>query len=217
MTAEDHGLMEPRLSPKIDVVVLAGGRSVRMGSDKAMLPDVSGACSSLLDRAVGIARQIAAILERSDCVVYVSGAYGSYQCIADLIPGAGPLSGIHAGLTEFLQQSHSDPHYLLFIPVDMPALEASTLLTLINNARGASAVRFRNYELPALIRVTKDNLELLNSLLHRDPALKRGPALRDFFNAAGAFSVEDGSLPEFEFINVNTLSEFARWRAGAHI
>jgi len=76
------------------VVILAGGKSRRMGRDKLSLP-LDG--KTLLESAVSKFR---AVFEN----VYISVSDGSKypeidaQKIADIFPGAGPLSGLHAAL-----------------------------------------------------------------------------------------------------------------------
>jgi len=75
----------------ISVFVLAGGRSSRMGSDKALLTYGS---HTLLERALRIA---------SECgKIYIVGARDRYanfgETIEDIYPGCGPLGGIHAAL-----------------------------------------------------------------------------------------------------------------------
>lgn len=78
---------------QFSVVVLAGGQSRRMGQDKADLSwehgDILG---SLLAR----------LLPLSDDVLVVSNTLRKIPKLArqvvDIIPGKGPLSGIHAGL-----------------------------------------------------------------------------------------------------------------------
>ena len=77
------------------VVILAGGKSRRMGNDKLILP-IDG--TTLLESAVNRFKE-----EFTD--VYLSlaeeGKYPDVTVprIVDVMPGAGPLSGLHAALT----------------------------------------------------------------------------------------------------------------------
>ncbi len=75
-------------------VILAGGKSRRMGRDKLLLP-LSG--ERLLDRAV---RRYGELFPR--VLVSVSGPERYPELgdarVFDLFPGAGPLAGLHAGL-----------------------------------------------------------------------------------------------------------------------
>ena len=100
-------------------IILAGGRSSRRGTDKAKLRIGE---KTLLELMVEKVRRLG-IVE-----VVVSGCS---ECPAgtryapDLIPGRGPLSGIHAGLKRIRNRSG------LVLPVDMPLIPEETLLLLI--------------------------------------------------------------------------------------
>ena len=90
--------------------VLAGGKSSRLGQDKALL---TLAGKTMLEHAVEKLRQV--------CMdVRVLGSNPAYAAFApvveDLHPGCGPLGGMEAGLTE------SAFEWNLFMPVDMPFL-----------------------------------------------------------------------------------------------
>lgn len=95
-------------------LILAGGRSKRMGEDKARLPL---AHSDLL------AWQVARLSASCDRIV-VSGEYPEYDVVPDILPGLGPLAGLHAATQRF-------PNAALWaLPVDMPGLHPERLLAL---------------------------------------------------------------------------------------
>ena len=96
-------------------VVLAGGRSRRMGRDKALLE--YGASTLLQHQAATLAQ----VCRR----VVVSGEYAGYDCVRDIRPGLGPLSGMHAAARRFTTNA------LLFLPVDMPAMTVQHLQELL--------------------------------------------------------------------------------------
>jgi molybdenum cofactor guanylyltransferase len=110
--------------------VLAGGRSTRMGQDKALL---SLAGRSLLDLALdklGVlplagAPRIAAA--RSDLSAHA-------EVITDLHPGCGPLSGIEAGLAASARPRN------VFLPVDLPLLPPHFLLWMLQRAEITGAL-----------------------------------------------------------------------------
>ena len=96
-------------------VVLAGGRSSRMGQDKARLPWQG---QPLLQHMVGLLQAAGA------AQVVVSGDYPEAGGIADGTPGLGPLGGI-ASVARTLPDGP-----LLLVPVDMPRLSAGLLAAL---------------------------------------------------------------------------------------
>jgi len=110
--------------------VLAGGRSTRMGQDKALL---QVADRSLIDMALGKLRALP--LAAAPRIAGGSLALQSHaQVIADLHPGCGPLSGIEAALAA------SSQLFNVFVPVDTPLLPAQFLVWLLRRARITGAL-----------------------------------------------------------------------------
>ncbi len=116
-TGEDVDLRDPApISRHLAGVVLCGGRSRRMGVDKATI-EIDG--STLLDRAISRLR------EACDPVLVAPGdvqlGAGEHEIVEDAVPGAGPL----AALVTALRRS---PHPLIaVVAVDMPWLDPALL------------------------------------------------------------------------------------------
>jgi molybdopterin-guanine dinucleotide biosynthesis protein A len=114
----------------IDVTafILAGGKSTRMGSDKAFLNWDS---SNLLARAMETARSVTPDLK----IVGSREKFASFApVVEDIFPGCGPLAGIHAAL----MGSSADLN--LMLGVDMPFVTGEFLQYLIGQARNAGNV-----------------------------------------------------------------------------
>src|SRR5688572_2528686 len=92
------------------VIILAGGKSSRMGRDKAAI-ELNG--RRLIDIALEAARSYA------DSVVVVGGAPTLPESIPDLFPGEGPLGGLITGLR------HLGPGVHLAFACDMPFMNRS--------------------------------------------------------------------------------------------
>ncbi len=120
---------------KIAGVVLAGGKSSRMGQSKALL-EYKGA--PLLDHMIGVLNKVG-LPE-----VYVSGEFEGYRCIADSAPHEGPARAI-CDVLSVLKAYDA----VLFIPVDMPFLTLKILENLLAQKEGAY---FENYPLPVFIK-----------------------------------------------------------------
>ncbi len=132
----------------VATVILAGGKSRRMGTDKALLPCRG---TTLLDIALQTAVQ-------TGFPVYVSTAPDrSYDLpsgisrIPDRYAGIGPLGGIASCLEQIPSET------LIFIPVDMPLLQAELLrkmVEMIPASASALAVQTgrRIYPLPLVLR-----------------------------------------------------------------
>ena len=108
--------------------VLAGGKSTRMGREKATL-ELGG--RTLLERALELASAVAA----EALIVGPRAEFELYgRVVEDVYPGQGPLGGIHAALWA------SPTELNLILAVDTPFLEARFLEYLVEQARESGAV-----------------------------------------------------------------------------
>jgi len=106
----------------ITAFVLAGGRSSRMGHDKAFL-QLNG--RTLLEHALDTARSVAATVR----IVGQRAKFGSYgDVVEDQFTQRGPLAGIHAAL----RSSETDLN--LILAVDTPFVQPCALQYLIDAA-----------------------------------------------------------------------------------
>lgn len=107
-------------------VVLAGGKSSRMGRNKALL-EYDG--KTLLEHMTALLRKAGA------ADVFVSGCYEGYDCIPDLQEYAGPA----VALRDVLQNLAARKKYkgVLCVPVDMPLLSVEALRHLCGVKDGA--------------------------------------------------------------------------------
>ena len=107
-------------------VILAGGNSRRMGRDKLSLA-VSG--STLLESAIDRFKEKFELvcLSVSDLSKYPEV---SIPKIADIIPSAGPLSGLHAALSSLTTEG------VFLIAADLPFADADAALKIIELAAG---------------------------------------------------------------------------------
>jgi molybdenum cofactor guanylyltransferase len=110
----------------VTAFILAGGRSSRMGTDKALLPFGE---QTLLERALCTASAVAA-------TVFIAGArerYARYgHVIEDVFPDCGPLGGIHAALDGTRTELN------LMLSVDTPLMGPKFLMWLLEQARASS-------------------------------------------------------------------------------
>ena len=141
-------------------LVLAGGRSSRMGENKA----------HLIWDGIPLYQHMMALLDQAGVSrIMVSGeGYGSHS-VPDELPGRGPLSGIHAALSEL-----DDGEQLLVVPVDMPLLPVEALMTLADQQQPCC---FEGYTLPMLLPVTpllrQWVIECINTQDHRNYSIWR--------------------------------------------
>jgi molybdopterin-guanine dinucleotide biosynthesis protein A len=119
-------------------LVLAGGRSTRMGRDKASLP-YGG--RPQLERAVELlAPHVQRVFVSVRSEQWDDPQRAAYDRIADLKPDLGPLGGIHAALA-----THPG-HGWLVLACDLPFLGEPTLQHLIvHRAPGRLATAYRSH------------------------------------------------------------------------
>jgi molybdopterin-guanine dinucleotide biosynthesis protein A len=115
-------------SGPVNAFILAGGKSMRMGRDKATLPFggqllIARAIESL--RALHLNPRICG--SRSDLANFA-------PITPDHFPGCGPLAGIEAAL------SSTDAELNLFLPVDLPDLPLPFVEWMMARAENAGAV-----------------------------------------------------------------------------
>jgi molybdenum cofactor guanylyltransferase len=107
--------------------ILVGGKSFRMGRDKAFV-EFGG--QTLLGRALAVVGGLCdQVMIAGDPVVFAK--YGS--AVADVFPGCGPLAGIHAALVA------SPAELNLMLAVDMPFVSGELLRFLFAAAEGSDA------------------------------------------------------------------------------
>jgi molybdopterin-guanine dinucleotide biosynthesis protein A len=117
--------MEQPPAADVTVAILAGGKSTRMGRDKAFV-EFEG--RTLLARSLDLARAISLHVR----IIGSGDKFAPFApVVEDEFPNCGPLGGIHAAL----RASHTD--LTLILAVDMPFIPRLLLQHLIAQALGA--------------------------------------------------------------------------------
>ena len=180
-------------------IVLAGGQSSRLGTDK---PFVNANGQPLIE-------QIVAKLARlSDDVIIVANSLEKYnhleaRLVGDVYPGKGALGGIYSGL-----RAAANTHSLV-VACDMPFLDLNLLRYMILLASGHDVVipRIRGLLEPLHAVYSKSCLGPIDRLLARG-----GLKIIDFFSEVRVRYVEEDEVDIFDpqhlsFFNVNTPSD----------
>ena len=183
----------------ISAVLLAGGRSSRMGRDKASLPFRG---STLLEWQADKLRRLGVRdLMLSGCRRDLPGT----RLIPDELPGRGPLSGMHAC---FQRAVH--PHCLV-LSVDAPLVPARALLALAGAHRSSEAA--------ATLLAHGGKWEPLMGIYRRElfrpmEELLRGgnTAVRRLLDQVG-FQTLDWPGDEALFLNCNAPEDYRRLQA----
>jgi molybdopterin-guanine dinucleotide biosynthesis protein A len=183
---------------KLSAIILAGGKSVRMGRDKARL-DIGG--RPLL------ARQIQLVRETGAGEVFISGHagedYAEFGCpvLCDRFEDAGPLAGIERALAMAASSR------VLVVAVDMPNLTPAVLKQL--TGRGGETL--------AVIPRIEGRMEPLAAIYPKSAWNLASLLLDDGICAVKSFAercVQDG-LAEFFDFDTGAAHYFANWNLPA--
>ena len=179
--------------------VLTGGKSSRMGADKALL-QFEG--RTLLERAIDVLRRAC----KEFAIVGDPARFGTVgKAIADVYSGCGPLAGIHAAL------QYSSAELNVVIAVDMPFV-SSELITFLQDAA-------ETYDALVTVPRTSRGLQPLCAVYRpafaavAEEALKAGKYKIDaLFPGTAVRVIEEADLAaagfsERNFLNVNTAAD----------
>jgi len=115
-------------------IILAGGKSTRIGAAKQQLKIGK---SHLIDRVLDTLSQFTSsilIVTAEDQAGPAKSAAPGARMVKDINPGKGPLGGIYTGLM------HAETGYSLVVGCDMPFLNSGLIRYLIDGASGFDAV-----------------------------------------------------------------------------
>lgn len=114
------------------LLIIAGGKSSRMGRDKRFLSyDGEGLLERLARRAAALpfAERCLCVEERTPALQDIAERYG-LTLVEDGVQGRGPMEGLMRGLSKI------EAGYALAVSCDMPFLELEALSPLLKAAKG---------------------------------------------------------------------------------
>ena len=194
------------LSGGITAVLLAGGRSSRMGADKAFIE---------LDGVPAWRRQLDKLLAVDPAEVIISAHAGQVfpdylaaRVVVDEVEDAGPLGGLITALR------HAREPRILVLGIDLLRMPPEFLRSLCDDAFLDSGVIYRRgaYYEPLAALYPRSLLSLAEECLGRDQL-----SLQKLVSSAVADgAMQSLALPvgagEF-FLNANTLEDLAKWKS----
>jgi molybdopterin-guanine dinucleotide biosynthesis protein A len=196
------------LNIDISCIVLAGGKGLRLGRDKAS--EIVGD-SSLLQRVISSLSLFDSeiiIVTADEQSLRQSFGYTKLKIVADAYPGKGTLGGIYTGLAA------SDSFCNLVVACDMPFLNHDLLRYLIQFSPAFDVVvpRLGNMTEPLHAVYSKDCLVSIRSLLKRDVL-----SVLELFPLVRVRYVEAEEIKRFDpkhlsFFNINTEADLNRAR-----
>lgn len=178
---------------KVGAIILAGGKSSRMGNDKGL---------SLLNNKPMVAYVIDTIRKITDDVIIVSNQedYNNFglPVYEDVIKEAGPLAGIYTGLL------HSKNDKNIVVSCDVPFVSVELLNFLIKNSEGFEVtIPVKDSKTHQVIGIyDKKCLAIFKKELDNNQRKMKVALEKVKLNILDA-----NNFDEKEFINVNTPQE----------
>lgn len=183
-----------RQSTEFVGVVLAGGKSSRMGTDKALLT---------IDEQSMLERSVLTLEELGAAKVIVCRNEFSTGCLPDIYPELGPLSGIHAAIYE-------TDLPIFVIPVDMPLINKEMLSPLLSAGLiSQSACHYQNHPMPLFIPNNREVRSYLERVLSDHKGDKSKVSIKRFLSSIGSVVL----TPEKEenLANANTPEQWQHY------
>ncbi len=192
-----------RLVAALSAIVLAGGRSSRLGQDKALL---------VLGGRPLIQHIVARLQAFSDDVLVVTGPTVRYRqwldvpLFADEVQERGPIGGLYTGL------KHARYEYSLVAACDMPFISHAVVELLraeLNGSVWAVVPEVAGHRIPTLAIYHKRCLEVIERLLDHHTSLQ---ALLDAIPIRVISEAQIRAVdPDLRsFTNINTLTDWKR-------
>lgn len=186
----------------ISAVILAGGRSKRLGVNKAFV-QIGG--QALIERVISRLREL------SDDLIIVANEPGLFQGLGarvtgDVFPGKASLGGIYSGL---LVARHD---YALVVGCDMPFLSRGLLRYMILVAPGYDAIVpfYDNYLEPLHTIYHKTSLEVMREMLEADRLRISELFGRQHIRQVTVEEIASFDPQRLSFFNINTPQDLQR-------
>lgn len=176
-------------------IILAGGKSSRMGRNKALL-ELSGLKI--------IERIYKSIKHSCNEVIIISNSPEVYlfmelKLYKDIFPGFGPLAGIHSGLSN----SKTDNNFI--ISCDLPLISSEVVENIIKYES----------DKPVVIYQKKNRLQYLCGIYRKaclpflETSLKANNLrVKDFINKIDLEVLDAEGFPDEVFFNLNTIEDY---------
>jgi len=183
----------------IDVFLLAGGKSSRMGMEKG-LATLHGKpmIQYLIEATIGFAKSQSIIGHHPDY------AHFGVPVLTDLIPNKGPLGGIYTAL------SHCPSDRALILSCNSPLIQSKTLEKMIGQSNGdilVGTIGDRIYPFPGIYPTSL--LSELKKTLESNLLKIQAFILNNTYKLISWDQIS--AHAEIEFANINTSEELLEW------
>lgn len=182
----------------IEAFILAGGRSSRMGENKALLP-FNG--KSMFEHTIALAQEVS----QSVCVVGDPNEYSNFDvdCVSDIIQNIGPIGGIYTALKT------SKAEHVLILSVDSPMLSKELLNRLFHpewKTTDISYFQHKSQQYPLTAIYSKSSLREIEQQIETGNF-----KVRDCFDKLRVKAIELTVDEVVQLANINTKEDLRRY------
>lgn len=189
------------LRNNITGVILAGGKSSRIGTEKALLK-INGV--SLIERAISFCKIFfpKLLISTNDIEKF---EFTDIECINDVYPNLGPISGIHSGLIAAITDK------IFIMSVDIVFDEPRLIETLIEYKTQKLITIPVVDEIPQYVFgiYSRNVLSIVEEQISKNKMYSPKKLIKDVDTELIDFSNIDFFISN-RFLNINTLEEFER-------
>ena len=194
-------------------IVLAGGKSSRLGRDKALeVLDKESLVKQVISRLSTLSSEII-VAVAPEQVVSFARTQPAIRVVADLYPGKGPLAGICTGL------SAANTPYSIVVACDMPFLNQFLLRYLVELSPAFDIVvpRVEGKSEPLHAVYSRDCLAPIEHMLQQD-RLRASDLLQLVkVRYVGEEEIDRFDPKHLSFFNINTKADLERAKALAWV
>ena len=189
-------------------IILAGGKSSRMGEDKSFLEiDGRPLIEIVLSKMSELFPDILVVTNTPALYQVYQKKYQA-QILEDVIPHQGPLGGIQAGL------KYSKTEYSFVVGCDMPFIQAPLVQYMIKKIVGfdAAVIKYQQLFQPLCACYSKSCLRVMDQQLAKK-RLKLGDLLNCLHvNWLGEEEIGRYDPQGLSFVNINTPQEYQKYK-----
>lgn len=191
---------------EVSCIVLAGGKSVRLGHDK-ILEKIGS--TSLLEQVISqvdpLSREIIIVTAKERSFTQLAD-HSKIKTVYDVFPGQGSLGGIYTGLLK------SNSQYNLVVAADMPFLNRKLLGYMIEMSQGFDFIlpKVNKWFEPLHAIYSRDCLKSIEHILN-----KGNKVIVELFDYVKVRYIEAEEIDRFDpqhlsFFNINTPEDLER-------
>jgi molybdopterin-guanine dinucleotide biosynthesis protein A len=184
--------------------ILAGGQNKRFGGNSKALADIYGIPVFERILKASSAKQNM-IITNSNCDKDEFLQSGLLEVYPDLIPGKGPLSGLHSAL------KHAREEIIVMMPSDLPLMKQETVMYMLQNIKAdadALVPRCNSHTHPVSAIYRRNILKKLEDYLRKTKDFSIYKFLRSI--QTQYLDIPQSSSLELSFYNMNTEADYLK-------